>query len=173
MRSLAVVVAVMTCVAAHAADKVKIGFVSTLSGPNASIGIDIRDAFNLAVKLNGGRLGGLPAEVLVNDDQLKPENAKQVVERYLRLDKVDFVTGTVFSNIQPLGFMDSAMAWSMVWPSLSERLIGGALPASRFQRTCPSGPTILDWPRNRRSPSTPVWFALTNTSWFSAARARS
>jgi branched-chain amino acid transport system substrate-binding protein len=89
----------MTCVAAHAADKVKIGFVSTLSGPNASIGIDIRDAFNLAVKLNGGRLGGLPAEVLVNDDQLKPENAKQVVERYLRLDKVDFVTGTVFSNI--------------------------------------------------------------------------
>ena len=98
MRSLAVVVAVMTCVAAHAADKVKIGFVSTLSGPNASIGIDIRDAFNLAVKLNGGRLGGLPAEVLVNDDQLKPENAKQVVERYLRLDKVDFVTGTVFSG---------------------------------------------------------------------------
>jgi branched-chain amino acid transport system substrate-binding protein len=84
---------------ASAADKVKIGFVSTLSGPNAAIGADIRDAFNLAIKLNGGRLGGLPAEVLVNDDQLKPENAKQVVERYLGLDKVDFVTGTVFSNI--------------------------------------------------------------------------
>jgi branched-chain amino acid transport system substrate-binding protein len=91
------VLAVATLVSA--ADKVKIGFVSTLSGPNAAIGIDIRDAFNLAVKLNGGRLGGLPVEVLVNDDQLKPENAKQVVERYLRLDKVDFVTGTVFSNI--------------------------------------------------------------------------
>src|SRR5687768_6178685 len=86
-------------VSAHAADKVKIGFVSTLSGPNAAIGIDIRDAFNLAIKLNGGRLGGLPVEVLVNDDQLKPENAKQIVERYLRLDKVDFVTGAVFSNI--------------------------------------------------------------------------
>jgi branched-chain amino acid transport system substrate-binding protein len=86
-------------ITAGAADKVKIGFVSTLSGPNAAIGIDIRDAFNLAIKLNGGKLGGLPAEVLVNDDQLKPENAKQVVERYLRLDKVDFVTGSVFSNI--------------------------------------------------------------------------
>jgi branched-chain amino acid transport system substrate-binding protein len=84
---------------AGAADKVKIGFVSTLSGPNAAIGGDIRDAFNLAIKLNGGKLGGLPAEVLVNDDQLKPENAKQIVERYLRLDKVDFVTGAVFSNI--------------------------------------------------------------------------
>ena len=84
---------------AAAADKVKVGFISTLSGPNAAIGIDIRDAFNLAVKLNGGKLGGLPAEVLVGDDQLKPENAKQLAERYLRLDKVDFMTGTVFSNI--------------------------------------------------------------------------
>jgi branched-chain amino acid transport system substrate-binding protein len=85
--------------AAHAAEKVTIGFISTLSGPNASIGTDIRDAFNLAVKLNGGKLGGLPAEVLVTDDQLKPENAKQIAERYLRLDKVDFITGIVFSNI--------------------------------------------------------------------------
>jgi branched-chain amino acid transport system substrate-binding protein len=82
-----------------AADKVKIGFISTLSGPNAAIGGDIRDAFQLAIKLNGGKLGGLPAEVLVGDDQLKPENAKQLAERYLRLDKVDFITGTVFSNI--------------------------------------------------------------------------
>jgi branched-chain amino acid transport system substrate-binding protein len=82
-----------------AADKVKIGFVSTLSGPNASIGSDIRDGFNLAIKLNGGKLGGLPAEVLIGDDQLKPENAKQLAERYLKLDKVDFLTGGVFSNI--------------------------------------------------------------------------
>jgi branched-chain amino acid transport system substrate-binding protein len=84
---------------AQAADKVKIGFISTLSGPNAAIGGDIRDAFNLAIKLNGGKLGGLPAEVLVGDDQLKPENAKQLAERYLRLEKVDFLTGGVFSNI--------------------------------------------------------------------------
>jgi branched-chain amino acid transport system substrate-binding protein len=85
--------------AAIAADKVKIGFISTLSGPNASIGSDIRDGFNLAIKINGGKLGGLPAEVLVGDDQLKPENAKQLAERYLKLDKVDFLTGGVFSNI--------------------------------------------------------------------------
>jgi branched-chain amino acid transport system substrate-binding protein len=85
--------------AANAADKVKVGFISTLSGPNASIGIDIRDAFNLAVKLNGGKLGGLPAEVLVGDDGLKPEQAKQLAERYLQRDKVDFITGIVFSNV--------------------------------------------------------------------------
>src|SRR5258706_915053 len=85
--------------AVQAADKGKIGFISTLSGPNAAIGGDIRDGFNLAIKLNGGKLGGLPVEVLVGDDQLKPENAKQLAERYLRLDKVDFITGVVFSNI--------------------------------------------------------------------------
>src|SRR5438309_10499447 len=84
---------------AGAADRVKVGFVSTLSGPNAAIGGDIRDGFNLALKLSGGKLGGVPAEELIGDDQLKPENAKQLVKRYLRLDKVDFITGTVLSNI--------------------------------------------------------------------------
>jgi branched-chain amino acid transport system substrate-binding protein len=99
MRKLLLAVAMLGAFAVNAADKVKIGFISTLSGPNASIGIDIRDAFNLAVKLNGGKLGGLPAEVLVGDDGLKPEQAKQLAERYLQRDKVDFITGIVFSNV--------------------------------------------------------------------------
>src|SRR5436189_6414315 len=99
MRSLLMAAAMAAALTAQAADKVKIGFISTLSGPNASIGTDIRDAFNLAIKLNGGRLGGLPAEVLVGDDQLKPDLAKQFAERYLKLEKVDFMTGGVFSNI--------------------------------------------------------------------------
>ncbi len=99
MRNVIAAFAVLFALSAHAADKVKIGFISTLSGPNAAIGGDIRDGFNLAIKLNGGKLGGLPAEVLIGDDQLKPENAKQLAERYLRLEKVDFITGTVFSNV--------------------------------------------------------------------------
>jgi branched-chain amino acid transport system substrate-binding protein len=84
---------------AHAADKVKIGFVSTLSGPSAALGVDIRDAFQLAVKMNGGKLGGLPAEVLIGDDQFKPEVGRQLAEKYVKLDKVNFLTGFVFSNI--------------------------------------------------------------------------
>jgi branched-chain amino acid transport system substrate-binding protein len=99
MKALFIAIAALAAATAHAADKVKVGFVSTLSGPNASIGIDIRDAFNLAVKLNGGKLGGLPAEVLVGDDGLKPEQAKQITERFLKQDRVNFVTGTVFSNV--------------------------------------------------------------------------
>ncbi len=99
MRKVLVGIALLAAGLAHAADKVKVGFISTLSGPNASIGIDIRDAFNLAIKLNGGKLGGLPVDVLVGDDALKPEQAKQLAERYLQRDKVDFITGTVFSNV--------------------------------------------------------------------------
>jgi branched-chain amino acid transport system substrate-binding protein len=84
---------------ALAADKVKVGFVSTLSGPSSALGVDIRDGFLLAVKLNGGKLGGLPAEVLVSDDQFKPDVAKQLFEKNIKRDKVDFMTGVVFSNI--------------------------------------------------------------------------
>jgi branched-chain amino acid transport system substrate-binding protein len=85
--------------AAQAADKVKIGFISTLSGPNAAIGGDIRDGFNLGVKLNGGKLGGLAADVIVADDQLNPDTGKQHADRLVKRDRVDFVTGTVFSNV--------------------------------------------------------------------------
>jgi branched-chain amino acid transport system substrate-binding protein len=84
---------------AGAADTVKVGFVSTLSGPSAALGVDIRDGFLLAVKLNGGKLGGLPAEVLVSDDQFKPDVAKGLFEKNIKRDKVDFMTGVVFSNI--------------------------------------------------------------------------
>ena len=85
--------------AACGADKVKVGFLSTLSGPGAGLGVDIRDGFNLALKATGGKLGGLPAEVLVVDDQQNPDVAKQATERLLKRDRVDFMTGIVFSNI--------------------------------------------------------------------------
>jgi branched-chain amino acid transport system substrate-binding protein len=86
-------------VGAHAADRVKIGFISTLSGPSAAIGVDIRDAFLLAVKANGGKLGGLPAEVIVGDDQFKPDVGRQLAEKHVKVDRVNFLTGIVFSNI--------------------------------------------------------------------------
>jgi branched-chain amino acid transport system substrate-binding protein len=99
--SLAAVLAavLVSATPASAASSVKIGFIATLSGPAGAIGVDIRDAFQLAVKLNGGKIGGLPAEVLVGDDQFKPEVGRQLAEKYVKLDKVDFLTGIVFSNI--------------------------------------------------------------------------
>jgi branched-chain amino acid transport system substrate-binding protein len=84
---------------AQAADRVKVGFISTLSGPSAALGVDIRDAFLLAVKQKGGKLGGLPAEVVVADDQLSPETGVQIADRMLKRDRVNVLTGIVFSNV--------------------------------------------------------------------------
>ena len=89
----------LSAMPAHAADKVKVGLLSTLSGPGAALGIDIRDGFQLAVKHSGGKLGGLPAEVIVADDQQSPDAAKQTADRMIKRDRVDFMTGVVFSNI--------------------------------------------------------------------------
>jgi branched-chain amino acid transport system substrate-binding protein len=98
-KALVLAAALGAAVPAVAADKVKIGFVSTLSGPSAALGVDIRDAFQLAIKLNGGKLGGLPAEVQIADDQFKPDVGRQAAEKMVRLDRVNFLTGFVFSNI--------------------------------------------------------------------------
>jgi len=101
MRSklVAAALAASLTAASQAAERIKVGFISTLSGPSAALGIDIRDGFQLAVKMNGGKIGGLPAEVLVGDDQFKPEVGRQLAEKNVRLDKVNFLTGMVFSNI--------------------------------------------------------------------------
>ncbi|MBL8385787.1 MAG: ABC transporter substrate-binding protein, partial [Burkholderiales bacterium] len=84
---------------AIAADQLRVGFMSTLSGPGGVIGIDIRDGFNLAVKHAGGRLGGIPLDLSIVDDQLKPDVAKQLVDRFLQQHKSHIITGIVFSNI--------------------------------------------------------------------------
>ncbi|HTT40456.1 MAG TPA: ABC transporter substrate-binding protein [Burkholderiales bacterium] len=101
MHKLALIAALSVALAApvQAADKVKVGFISTLSGPAAAIGTDIRDGFNLALKMSGGKLGGLPAELLITDDQQNPDIGKQAADKYLKRDHVDFVTGIVFSNV--------------------------------------------------------------------------
>jgi branched-chain amino acid transport system substrate-binding protein len=85
--------------AAQAADKVKVGFVSTLSGPGGILGVAIRDGFQLGIEHTGGKLGGLPVELLIEDDQQKPDVAKQLADKLIKRDKVDFMTGIVFQNI--------------------------------------------------------------------------
>jgi branched-chain amino acid transport system substrate-binding protein len=85
--------------AALAQAPLKIGMITTLSGPGGYLGADIRDAFQLAIKQGGGKLGGVPVELLVEDDGLKPGNAQQIAGRWLKTDKVKLFTGIVFSNV--------------------------------------------------------------------------
>jgi len=85
--------------AAEAADPVKVGMVLTLSGPPAAIGQQIRNGFELALDQMGGQLGGRPVELIVQDDELKPDVAVTKANALVERDNVDFVVGPVFSNI--------------------------------------------------------------------------
>ena len=84
---------------ARAQEPVKIGLITTLSGPGGYIGADIRDGFQLAVELEGGKLGGVPVQVVVEDDGFKPGQGKQIADKFLKTDKIKLFTGIVFSNI--------------------------------------------------------------------------
>jgi branched-chain amino acid transport system substrate-binding protein len=84
---------------AMAQEKLKIGLLLTLSGPSAVLGQQARDGFQLAVKEMGGKLGGRDVEVIVVDDELKPDVAVTKVKGLLERDKVDFVVGPIFSNV--------------------------------------------------------------------------
>jgi branched-chain amino acid transport system substrate-binding protein len=78
---------------------IKIGFVSTFSGPVAAIGNDMRNSFELGLDHHGRKLGGLPVEVIYEDDQIKPEVGVQKTQKLIESDKVDFVVGYIWSNV--------------------------------------------------------------------------
>jgi branched-chain amino acid transport system substrate-binding protein len=84
---------------ACAQDNLKVGVITTLSGPPAVLGQQLRNGFELAVKMLGGKLGGRDTEILVADDELKPDVAVTKVKAMIDRDKVDFVVGPIFSNI--------------------------------------------------------------------------
>src|SRR6202045_3759468 len=84
---------------ATAVDSIKIGFVSTFSGPTAVIGNDMRNSFELALDHMGRKMGGLPVEVIYEDDQQKPDVGKQKTEKLVQSDKVDFIAGYIWSNV--------------------------------------------------------------------------
>ena len=84
---------------AAAGDSIKIGFVSTFSGPTAVIGNDMRNAFELALDHMGRKMAGKPVEVIYEDDQQKPDIGKQKTEKLVESDKVDFIAGYIWSNV--------------------------------------------------------------------------
>jgi branched-chain amino acid transport system substrate-binding protein len=84
---------------AFAADSIKIGFVSTFSGPTAVIGNDMRNSFELALDHLGRKIDGKPVEVIYEDDQQKPDIGKQKTEKLVQSDKVDFIVGYIWSNV--------------------------------------------------------------------------
>jgi branched-chain amino acid transport system substrate-binding protein len=78
---------------------IKIGFVSTFSGPQAAIGEDMRRSVELAKEHLGGKMAGRPFEIIYEDDQFKPDVGKQRSEKLVQQDKVNFVAGYIWSNV--------------------------------------------------------------------------
>ena len=92
-------IAALAASGADAQDKVKVGLLVSLSGPSAVLGQQAKNGLELALKDMGGKLGGRDAELIVVDDELKPDVAVTKVKGLIERDKVDFIVGPTFSNV--------------------------------------------------------------------------
>jgi branched-chain amino acid transport system substrate-binding protein len=93
LRSLLLAAGLAATASMGAADAVKVGMITTLSGGGAGLGIDVRDGFMLATK------GNSDIELIVEDDQRKPEIAVQLADKLIQSEKVDVMTGIIWSNL--------------------------------------------------------------------------
>ena len=84
---------------ALAAEKVKIGFITTLSGPAGIIGKHMKDSFELGLDHVDRKVGGLETEIIYGDDQRKPDVGKQIADKMMKKDRVDFISGIIWSNV--------------------------------------------------------------------------
>ena len=84
---------------ALAQQKLKIGFISTFSGPGGVIGADMRNSVELALDHLGRKVGGLETEIIYGDDQQKPDVGKQVSDDMVKRHQVNFVSGIIWSNV--------------------------------------------------------------------------
>jgi len=111
-------------VAGHAnAEPVKIGVITTLSGGGAGLGIDTRDAFTLAIKQSGNE----EIELVIEDDAQKPELAVQIAEKMIQSDKVDLMTGIIWSNLA-MAVVPNAVAQDIIYlsPNAGPSALAGA-----------------------------------------------
>lgn len=102
MKKLFMVLILLTLLlpsATWAIKPVKIGMVTTLSTKAGYLGEEVRDGFKLAIAQEEGKLGGIPVELLVEDDGSDPGKAKQIADRFMKRDDVKIMTGLIFSNV--------------------------------------------------------------------------
>ncbi|MBV1926557.1 MAG: ABC transporter substrate-binding protein [Rhodobacteraceae bacterium] len=111
--------AALTAVGANA-ENLKVGMITTLSGGGAGLGIDVRDGFMLAVEQSGRN----DIEMVIEDDQRKPDIAVQLADKLIQSDKVDVLTGIIWSNL--------AMA-----------VVPGAVAQGKFYLSPNAGPSAL------------------------------
>ena len=98
--ALAALLTATTVTGAPAAEAIKIGVVTPLSGTYAGIGQQVRWGLDLAAKEvnTAGGIMGRPIELLYEDEEANPSVAVQKAEKLFEIGKVDFLTGTVSSG---------------------------------------------------------------------------
>src|SRR5437773_6458240 len=97
--AIGIAAALLAAAPALAQQKLKIGFITTLSGPQGVIGEYMRNSVELALDHLGRKIAGLDVEVIYGDDQVKPDVGKQVADEMLKKHQVDFVAGIIWSNV--------------------------------------------------------------------------
>src|SRR6056297_1640011 len=95
MKKLALGAAALALAATSAAAEVKVGMITTLSGGGAGLGIDVRDGFVLALE----QAGRDDIELVIEDDQRKPDIAVQLADKMIQSERVDVMTGIIWSNL--------------------------------------------------------------------------
>ena len=96
------------------AEPIKIGMITTLSGGGAGLGIDARDGFMLAIEQSGNK----EVDVVIEDDAQKPELAVQIADKMIQSDKVDLMTGIIWSNLA-MAVVPSATAQDVIYLSVN------------------------------------------------------
>ena len=89
---------VATAAVAQPADRIRLGFMTTMSGPIATLGREQEMGLDLALKQLGNRIGGIPVEVFKEDSRMAPDTAVQAATKLVDRNKIDFLTGTMLSN---------------------------------------------------------------------------
>ncbi|WP_079211216.1 ABC transporter substrate-binding protein [Brucella pituitosa] len=121
-----------------AAEPVKIGVITTLSGPGGYLGQDIRDGLQLAIDEEGGKLGGVAVELKVEDDAAKPGNGRQIAERFISEDGVKLFTGIIFSNVLGAAVPD-------IVDNDGIYISANAAPSNMAGRDCNANYFVVSW----------------------------
>jgi branched-chain amino acid transport system substrate-binding protein len=95
----ALALAVALASPAHAADRITLGYMTTLTGPGGIQGEEMINSFKLALEHLDNKIGGLPVDLVVLDDQQKPQVAVQNARRLFEKDKINVLVGMLYSNI--------------------------------------------------------------------------
>jgi ABC-type branched-subunit amino acid transport system substrate-binding protein len=148
-----------------AADPVKIGVVTPLTGTYAPIGQQVRWGLELATKevnASGGILGR-PLELVFEDEEANPAVATQKAEKLLQVTKVDFLTGTVNSGstlaVGQLAERNNRLASTTV--SFSDAITGDKCSPNVFRVNARAGQqsaALAEWLAKEKGPGTAVYY---------------